>query len=469
MTTRRQFLQHCQLGIGAAALSSLWSPQRAGQQVAQSSGGNFGRARNVIYIHLAGSPSQLELFEYKPELKKRNMQACPQELLAGEKFAFIQGTPNLLGPTCGFEQNAKTGSWFSELIPNIAAIADELTIVRSMTTDQFNHAPAQLYLLTGNSISGYPSLGSWVTYGLGSENENLPGFVVLLSGGNNPSGGKALWGSGFLPGEYQGVQCRTSGDPILFLKDPPGMDQASRRSSIDAINALNTRQLEQHQDPETLARIRQYELAYRMQIEAPFVMDISAEPAAVLESYGAVPGANSLANNCLLARRLVEKGVRFVQLFDYGWDVHGTGSFDDLLTQFPKKCAEMDRPFAALIADLKARGMLDETLVVWGGEFGRTAMNEARGGSKFLGRDHHPHAFTMLFAGAGMKPGLDFGLTDDFGYRVIENQVSVRDIQATILHTLGLDPTRHSYAFQGLNHRLIGPTEEAKIRFELLA
>ncbi len=465
--TRRHFLHQCQLGLGAIALSSLIHPASLALAGGTTSKPKPGRAKNVIYIHLAGSPSQLELFEYKPELKKRNMQPCPDELLKDQKFAFIEGRPNLLGPTCEFHQNATTGNWFSEHIPHLSAIANELTIVRSMVTDQFNHAPAQLYLLTGNSISGYPSLGSWVTYGLGSENENLPGFVVLLSGGNNPSAGKAAWGSGFLPSEYQGVQCRTAGDPILFLNNPPGMDRSVRRQSIDALNALNAQHAEATSDPETLARIKQYELAYRMQIEAPQVMDISREPAEVLERYGAGTQANSLANNCLLARRLVENGVRFVQLFDYGWDVHGTGAGDDLITQFPKKCLEMDRPVAALIKDLKERGLLDETLVVWGGEFGRTAMNEARNGSTFLGRDHHPHAFTMLFAGGGMKPGLDFGATDDFGYFVTENQVSIRDLQATILHQIGLDPERHSFSFQGLNHRLIGPSNEGQIRYEL--
>ena len=430
---------------------------------------SFGKAKNVIYIHLVGSPSQLELFEYKPTLQKLHLKPCPDELMQGQKFAFIKGHPKLLGPTCKFNRHEATGSYFSEHIPHLASVAEDISIVRSMVTDQFNHAPAQLFLLTGNARSGYPSMGSWVTYGLGSENENLPGFVVLLSGGNNPSAGKAAWGTGFLPSEYQGVQCRTSGDPILFLNNPKGIDRSNRRNSLDALEKLNQMHARQMGDPETLARIKQYELAFRMQIEAPQVMDISRESKATLEMYGADPKANSMANNCLLARRLVEQGVRFVQLFDYGWDVHGTGAHDDLVTQFPKKCKDMDQPVAALIKDLKQRGMLDETLVVWGGEFGRTAMNEARNGSKFFGRDHHPHAFTMLFAGGGMKSGFDFGATDDFGYFVTENEVSVRDLQSTILHLTGLDPHKHSYLYQGLHQRLIGPTDEGNVRSELFA
>lgn len=465
--TRRQFLQKCNVGLGAIAATALL-PEcmlASGPESSRS----LGKAKNVIYIHLAGSPSQLELFDYKPELEKNDLKPCPDELLKDQNFAFIKGHPKLLGPRAKFAQSEITGSWFSEHVPNLASIADDLTIVRSMHTDQFNHAPAQLFLLTGNPRSGYPSVGSWVTYGLGTENDNLPGFVVLLSGGNNPSAGKAAWGSGFLPSVYQGVQCRTSGDPILFLNNPQGMNREVRRQSLDTLNELNQMQARQFGDQETLTRIQQYELAYRMQIEAPEIMDIGKESQETLAMYGAEPGANSMANNCLLARRLVENGVRFVQLFDYGWDVHGTGAHDDLVTQFPRKCKEMDLPVTALINDLKQRGLLEETLVIWGGEFGRTSMNEARNGSKFWGRDHHPHCFTMLFAGGGMKPGLDFGKTDDLGYFITEDEVSVRDIQSSILHLLGLDPKKHSYPFQGLNQRLIGPSDEGKIRHELFA
>ena len=468
--TRRHFLQQCPMGLGAIAAATM------GSAVAHAGKSTLGKrtphhqahAKNVIYIHLAGSPSQLELFDYKPELQKRNLQPCPDEWMKGQRFAFIKGHPQLLGPTCKFMRQRATGRWFSELIPHVASISDQLTIVRSMQTDQFNHAPAQLFLLTGQPRSGYPSIGSWVTYGLGTENENLPGFVVLLSGGNHPSAGKAAWGSGFLPGVYQGVSCRVQGDPILFLSNPPGMSRSLRRDSLDVVKRLNEIHAEEFGHPETRTRIEQYELAFRMQIEAPEVMDISRESQQTLDRYQADPAAASFANNCLLARRLVEQGVRFVQLFDWGWDVHGTGAHDDLITQFPKKCREMDRPVAALITDLRRRGLLEETLVIWGGEFGRTAMNEARHGSRFLGRDHHPHAFTMLFAGGGMQPGLDFGETDDFGYFVTQDAVQVHDIQATLLHLLGLDAKQLTFPFQGLKQRLIGPSDAAVVRHELL-
>ena len=353
------------------------------------------------------------------------------------------------------------------MLPKLSECVDDICFVKSMNTDQFNHAPAQLFLQTGNPQFGGASFGSWVTYGLGSENENLPGYMVMVSGGTNPSGGKSLWGSSYLPSVYQGVQCRSEGDPILYVGNPKGMSSDIRRASLDAINEINRQELQQYRDPETLTRIRQYELAYRMQTAVPEVMDISKESKETLENYGAKPGGASFANNCLLARRLVEQGVRFVQLFDWGWDLHGTAPHDDLKTQFPKKCKETDQPIAALLKDLKERGMLDETLVVWGGEFGRTPMNEARNGSKFLGRDHHPDCFTVWMAGGGTKSGT-FGSSDDLGYRVGENGVTVRDFQATLLHTLGLDPHKLHFPFQGLNQRWIGPANTPKVRHELL-
>jgi len=353
------------------------------------------------------------------------------------------------------------------MLPNIARHADELCFVKSMHTDQFNHAPAQLLLHTGNQQFGGASMGSWVTYGLGSLNEDLPGYMVLLSGGSLPSGGKSLWGSSFLPSVYQGVQCRAEGDPVLYVGNPDGLSRDIRRRSLDALNELNRRELDVYQDAETQTRINQYELAFRMQASVPGVMDISKESAGVLEEYGAVPGKASLANNCLLARRLVEQGVRFVQLFDWGWDIHGTTDKDDLKTQFPKKCREMDRPVAALLTDLKRRGMLEDTLVIWGGEFGRTPMNEARNGSTKLGRDHHPDAFTVWMAGGGVKPGFTYGETDDLGYSVIKDGVHVRDLQATILHAVGLDPYKLSFPYQGLNQRLIGPANTPVVKHEL--
>ncbi len=428
-----------------------------------------GRARNVIYLHMAGSPPQHETFDFKPELAARHLQPCPNELLADREFAFIRGRPKLLGPQVKFSQHGASGAWISDLFPRLAQHADDLCFIKSMFTDQFNHAPAQLLLHTGTPRFGGAAMGSWITYGLGSDNENLPGFVVLVSGGNLPSGGKQLWGNGFLPGIYQGVQCRSQGDPVLFVGDPPGMDRELRRATLDALNAVNRMGYEQFGDPETLTRIQQYELAFRMQTAVPGVMDISCEPKAVQNAYGAVPGAASFANNCLLARRLVEQGVRFVQLFDWGWDVHGTGENDDLLTHLPKKCRAVDRPIAALLGDLQQRGMLDETLVVWGGEFGRTAMNEERNGSKLLGRDHHPDCFSIWMAGGGLKAGLSYGATDDFGYRVVDDPVHVRDLQATILHLLGLDPHRLSFPFQGLYQRLIGPANDPRVIHDLIA
>jgi len=312
-------------------------------------------------------------------------------------------------------------------------------------------------------------MGSWVTWGLGSMNADLPGFVVLVSGGTDPSGGKALWSSGYLPSEYQGVQCRTRGDSILYVSDPKGMARTTRRRSLDALRSLNELELDAVGDPETASRIEQYELAYRMQTSVPEAMDIGNEPESVHQAYGTKPGETAFANNCLLARRLVEQGVRFVQLYDWGWDIHGTGSHDDLLTQFPKKCEQTDRPIAALLEDLDQRGLLDETLVVWSGEFGRTSMNEKRGGSTYLGRDHHPDCFTMWMAGGGVKRGLVYGSTDELGYFIHENPMSVHDLQATILHLLGLDPHTLRYRYQGLQQRLIGPAEGPEVVHDLIA
>jgi hypothetical protein len=470
--TRRQFFAHSGLSLGAIALGQLLGRRSfAAHAAASPPPGPLApkppplpaRAKAVIYLHMSGAPPSLDLFDYKPKLAELHMKPCPEELLKGQRFAFIKGVPKLLGSPYKFSQHGQNGAWFGETIPHIAGLADDICLVRSLWTDQFNHAPAELFLFTGSPRFGAASMGSWLTYGLGSENQDLPGFVVLLSGGTDPTGGKSLWGSGFLPGVYQGVQCRAAGDPILFASNPPGMDRASRRRSLDTLRELNEAEARAFGDPETLTRIEQYELAYRMQITVPEVFDIAKEPEPVRELYGATPGQASFANNCLLARRLVEKGVRFVQLFDWGWDIHGTGKHDDLMTAFPQKCREVDRASAALVKDLKQRGLLDQTLVVWGGEFGRTPMNEARGGSTFLGRDHNPQCFTLWLAGGGVKPGLIHGETDDFGYTVTRDKVSVRDLQATILHLMGLDAHHLSYAYLGLRQRLIGPTDEARV------
>lgn len=465
--TRRHFLGAAGIGLGGVALGDLIGAKALA--AANTNDDAVKRpAKHVIYLHMAGSPPQHELFDYKPELEKRDMQLCPDELIEGKTFAFIKGHPKLLGPTHPFQRFGKSGMELGKLIPNIGSHADDLCLIRSMRTDQFNHAPAQLLLHTGSPQFGGASFGSWATYGLGSVSENLPGFMVMVSGGKLPSSGKSVWGSGFLPSVFQGVQCRNEGDPILFVSNPDGMSRDLRRASLDALNQLNQMEYEQYQDPETLTRIEQYELAFRMQMSVPEVMDISNEPSYLLEAYGANPGEASFANNCLLARRLVEKGVRFVQLFDWGWDIHGTAPHDDMKTQLVRKCQETDQPIGALLADLKQRGLLDETLVIFGGEFGRTPMMEARNGNeKFLGRDHHPDCFSMWMAGGPMKRGFSYGQTDDFGYKVAENPVEVRDLQATLLNALGLDPYRTSYLYQGLAQRWIGPANSPRIISDL--
>jgi hypothetical protein len=480
--TRRAFLgevgRGVGVGLGSIALASLLGEgSAAGHGTPVPSADPFAprpphfrpRAKAVISIHLAGSPSQHELFENKPTLREHHGKPCPEEYLKGEQFAFIKGHPTLLGGLYGFRRHGQSGMEMSELIPHLGSVADDICMIRSVRTDQFNHAPAQLLLWTGEARFGHPSMGSWLTYGLGSEARDLPAFVVLVSGDKTPDAGKSVWGSGFLPSVHQGVQCRASGEPVLFVGDPAGVSREARRRTIDAINDLNRIEAERTGDPETLTRIAQYELAYRMQMAVPDAMDISRERPETLEEYGAVPGQGSIANSCLLARRLVERGVRFVQIFDWGWDGHGTSATDDLVTQLPKKCLEMDRPVAALIRDLKRRGLLDETLVVWGGEFGRTPVAEFRDGKRdFLGRDHHPHAFTMLLAGGGTQGGLTYGETDELGYRVTRDPMPVNDLQATILACLGLDHERLTYFHSGLDQRLTGVTKPSRVHQAIL-
>ena len=459
--TRRHFLRDCQLGIGGMALASLLAddapaaPTSIPNPVAPKEPQFAPKAKRVIFLHMAGSPPNLDMLDYKPELIKRTGQPCPASFLKGKRFAFTTGVPKLLGTPHKFSQYGDRGVWISDVLPQIGGIADELTMIHSVRTDQFNHAPAQLMLYTGSQRMGRPSLGSWVTYGLGSENEDLPGFVVLISGGTNPSAGKSVWGSGFLPTVYQGVQCRSQGDPVLYLSNPKGVDRPMRRLSLDALKDLNTLQSRELGSPETMTRVAQYELAFRMQMAAPEVMDISRETKQTLEQYGAVPGAASFANNCLLARRLVEQGVRFVQLFDWGWDFHGTGAATGIGEGLTKRCPSMDRPFAALIRDLKSRGLLDETLVIWSGEFGRTPFREGRTSKgSVLGRDHYPDCYTVLMAGGGVKRGISYGKTDELGFGVVENPVPVHDLQATILHLLGFDHKRLVYPYQGREFRL---------------
>ena len=458
--TRRHFLQQSAAGVGGIALATLLGEEssaavRAADPLALRKPHFTPRAKRVIYLHMTGSPPNLDMFDYKPELVRRSGQDCPQQFLEGRRFAFTTGTPKLLGTPRQFKQHGDGGVWMSDALPNLYPVADEMCVVKSMNTEQFNHAPAELLVYTGSPRPGRPSLGTWVTYGLGSENENLPGFVVLVSSGVQPNGGKNSFGSGFLPSVYQGVQCRSKGDPVLYVSDPKGMSRDVRRLSLDALNQLNELQARELGHPETRTRIAQYELAFRMQMSVPEVMDLGAEPQYVLDDYGAEPGGSSLANNCLLARRLIESGVRYVQLFDWGWDFHGTADNNGLRKGLTNKCATMDKPVAALIRDLRQRGLLEETLIVWGGEFGRTPFQEGRTAeSSTLGRDHYPDCFTMWMAGGGVRGGMEHGATDELGFGVTENKVHVHDLQATILHLLGFDHQRLTFRFQGRDYRL---------------
>jgi len=451
-STRRHFFRQAGFGIGAAALTGLLRGENPTSRPKTPM--LPVKAKNIIYLFMAGAPSQVDLLDPKPILQKYDGQNIPDEFVKGERFAFIKGKPRLLGSPFEFTPCGQSGAEVSELLPHLKGITDEITIVRSMHTTQFNHAPAQIFMNTGFQIVGRPSMGSWMTYGLGSECKDLPGFVVLISGENQPDGGKACWGSGFLPSVYQGVEFRSQGDPVLFLTNPEGVSEKARRDSLDLLKKLNEEHLASAGDPEISTRIASYEMAYRMQSSVPELVNMKNEPASIHELYGTEPGKKSFANNCLLARRLVERGVRFVQLYHRGWDNHGTSSHDDIVNRLPALCQETDRAAAALVLDLKQRGLLDTTIVVWGGEFGRTPMNEARNRSKFLGRDHHPRAFTMWIAGGGFKPGLTFGKTDDLGYNITENPVEVHDLHATILYQMGIDHTKLTYRFQGRDFRL---------------
>ncbi|QDV56118.1 DUF1501 domain-containing protein [Rosistilla oblonga] len=467
--TRRHFLRSCPTGLGALWLAMQNSPGYAApsQALPVHDANNPlspiqpplpAKAKRVIFLHMIGAPSQLELFDYKPDLKRLDGHDCPQSFLEGKRFAFIQGTPKMLGPQYPFEQHGESGAWVSDRMPHFAKHVDDVCFIKTMVTDQFNHGPAQLMVHTGQARMGSPSIGSWATWGLGSENEDLPGFMVLLSGGRQPRVGKALWSGGFLPSVYQGVQCRSQGDPVLDISNPAGVSRDQRRQVLDALSKLNQRTSIEFGDPETLTRIAQYEMAFRMQTAVPDAMRIDDEPAHVHAMYGTQPGKESFANNCLLARRLAERDVRFIQLFDWGWDSHGAGKDEALNEGFKSKCQQIDRPIAALLADLKQRDMLKDTLVVWSGEFGRTPMRENRGGTemRFVGRDHNPGAFTLWMAGGGTKPGMTYGETDAVGYSAAINPVQLRDFHATMLHLLGFDHNRFSFPFQGLDQKLTG-------------
>ncbi|MEO5951153.1 MAG: DUF1501 domain-containing protein [Chloroflexia bacterium] len=440
---RRWFMKDCGVGLGALALRGL--AQGADNPLAPKQPHFKPKAKRIIYLFMAGAPSHLEMFDNKPQLAKFDGTLPPAELLKGYRAAFINPNSKLLGPKFKFAKCGSNGAELSELLPYTAKVVDDIAIVKSMTTDAFNHAPGQLLMNTGSMIFGRPSFGAWTTYGLGSEAEDLPAFVVFSTGKKGPSGGNSCWGSGFLPTVHQGVQFRASGDPVLYLSNPEGVDAQLQRESLDSIRRLNQIKLDQVGDPEIATRISSYEMAFKMQSSAPDLMDISKEPQHILDMYGAEPGKPSFANCLLLARRMAERGVRFTQIFHEAWDQHGS-----LVKDITQNCKDTDKACAALITDLKQRGMLDDTLVVWGGEFGRTPMTQ--GGTD--GRDHHPNAFTMWMAGGGIKPGLVMGQTDELGFNVVEDKVHVHDLHATLLHLLGFDHTKLTYRSQGRNFRL---------------
>jgi hypothetical protein len=455
--TRRHFFSRCSVGLGSIALSSLMAaPAPKMRNPLEPKKTHFpAKAKNVIFLFMAGGPSQLDLFEHKPQLTKLNGKPIPESYTAGKRFAFMDSShrSDLLASRRSFKQYGQSGAWVSDLLPHTASIVDDISIVTTCKTDLFNHAPAKLYMNTGSGLFGRPSMGSWVTYGLGSECEDLPGFVVLQSGPRGPRGGSVLWGSGVLPTTYQGVPLRNQGDPIVNLSTPSQITPTQQRQVVDSVRELNLKHLVETGDDEIATRINAYEMAYRMQTSAPELMDTSDESQATLDLYGIKdPKETSFARNCLLARRLVERGVRFVQLYDTNWDHHG-GPTENLEKHLPPKCLDIDQASAALVKDLKQRGLLDDTIVIWGGEFGRTPMGEVR---ESTGRNHHIDAFTMWFAGGGFKRGTVYGQTDEFGFGPVENPVHVHDIHATLLHQLGLDHERLSVRSQGLDFRLTG-------------
>jgi len=453
--TRRHFLRDCGVGLGKIALAGLLTDSlRAGSAapanlLAPRQPHFTGKAKRVIHLFMAGAPSQLELFDNKPELTKLEGKPLPPSVIGGQRYAFIRPDAAVLGPRYKFSKHGKSGAELSEMLPHLAKVADDICLVKSVSTDQFNHAPAQIFFNTGFSQPGRPCLGSWVLYGLGAETQDLPAFVVM-STGSGLSGGSALWSSGFLPTTYNGTRFRNQGDPILNLGNPAGVDARLQRDTIDLVRAMNERQLAQTGDPEIATRIANCEMAFRLQTSAPELMDLRNESKETLELYGCDPGKASFARACLLARRMIERGVRFVNIYHEGWDAHG-----DVAGNVKDNCAKTDQASAALVMDLKRRGLLDDTLVIWGGEFGRTPMVETNPSlGRALGRDHHPQAFTIWMAGGGIRPGMSYGATDDLGFHVVENPVHVHDVQATILHCLGFDHERLTFHNAGRDYRL---------------
>ncbi len=456
--TRRHFFAQCGVGLGSIALGSMLAGEAAAaidppllrDPLAPRAPHFPPRAKRVIFLFMAGGPSQLELFDFKPKLQELDGQVVPPSYTKNKRFAFIKGDAKLMGTRRKFARHGQSGAELSDLLPHLATVVDNVCIVKSMVTDVFNHGPAKLFVNTGSSRFGLPSMGAWLTYGIGSESRDLPGFVVLQSGPRGPRGGNPLWGSGFLPTAYQGVPLLPGPEPILNLASPPGIDRTRQSEFFSTVGRLNAQRLAAVGDPEIATRISAYEMAYRMQTSAPELIDLSGESASTLQSYGAEPGKPSFANNCLLARRLVERGVRFVQLYHTDWDHHGNVD-THLGKPLDDRCKEVDQPCATLIKDLKDRGMLDDTIVIWGGEFGRTPMGEPR---DLVGRDHHVDGYTMWLAGGGIRGGQTIGSTDELGYYAVDDRVHVHDLQATILHLLGLDHLKLTYRFQGRDFRL---------------
>ncbi len=456
--TRRKFFERCGTGMGTLALASLLKESGLAAISPASEPNSIPaphfapKAKNMIYLFMSGGPSHLDLFDYKPELVKRNGQKMPDEMLRNIRLAQIGKEAAVLGSQYRFQQYGKSGVWLSELLPHLQSIVDDVCFVQGFHSEAFNHDPATIFMNTGAQLAGRPAMGAWFSYGLGSVNKDLPAFVVMMTGVGQPLTVNA-WGSGFLPTVHQGVQIRSQGEPVLFVDNPPGMSPQRRRQTLDALRELNQRRYHVLRDPEIQTRIAAYEMAYKMQTSVPDVLDISKEPASIHESYGTTQGRASFANNCLMARRLVERGTRFVQLYHRGWDHHG-GPDGNLVFDLKKRCQETDQACVALIKDLKERGLLDSTLVVWGGEFGRTPMIQGKLQPDQVGRDHHPHGYTVWMAGGGIKPGIVHGKTDDFGFFAVENKVHVHDLHATILHLFGMDHTKLAFRFQGRDFRL---------------
>jgi hypothetical protein len=452
---RRTFLNHLGLGIGAQALGQLMA---GGPTQAALTPHLTPKARSIIFVHLVGAPSQLDLWDYKPELQKHDRKPAPASFFEGKRFSFLRGHPQLLGTPYQFKQHGQSGAWLSELLPQLSTVVDDISFIHSMHTKEFNHAPAQLLFHTGQNRQGYPALGSWVDYGLGSENSDLPGYVVFVSG-KMPGGGSNLWGNGFLPSLHQGTEFRSSGEPVLFLNDPPGVNRQRRQRLLQGMNALNQQHHKITQDPEILTRISQYEMAFRMQASVPDLMDLSQEPQAMKDAYG----DSDFGRHCLYARRLVESGARFIELFNGDWDTHSSQD-----AGLRKNTRTIDQPLTTLIRDLKSRGLLEQTLIVCASEFGRTPMLQGDPSPKSCGRDHHKEAYTIWLAGGGLKGGVHYGATDEMGYNVTENPVEIRDVHATLFHLLGIEHEKLSYRYLGLDQKLTG-VEKSRILHELIA